>query len=113
MITYFKDINHKTTKNYKNYKTQNSLLESVETIVFIGATSISWKMSITGIGMIVLPISAGIVCALSFGNKLLHKMIISKHNNFKKQNQRDQHTIIFFDKLYRKRLQDNLIDGNE
>ena len=73
MITYFKDKNNKSKKRYKNYKTLNTILESVDSIVIIGATSTSITLSITGVGLIILPISAGIACTLSLGNKILHK----------------------------------------
>ena len=111
MITYFKDKNHKSKKKYKNYKTLNTVLESVDSI--IGATSTSITLSITGMGLIILPISAGIACTLSLGNKILHKLIINKYNKYKKQYERDQQTIKSFDKLYRKSLQDNVIDKTE
>ena len=113
MITYFKDKNNKSKKRYKNYKTLNTILESVDSIVIIAATSTSISLSITGIGLIVLPISAGIACALSLGNKILHKIIINKYNKYKKHYERDQSTIKSFDKLYRKSLQDNVIDKTE
>ena len=113
MITYFKDKNNKSKKKYKNYKTLNTILESVDSIVIIAATSTSITLSVTGIGLIILPISAGIACALSLGNKMLRKLIINKYNKYKKQYERDQNTIKSFDKLYRKSLQDNLIDKNE
>ena len=113
MITYFKDKNHKSKKRYKNYKTLNTLLESVDSIIIMGATSTSITLSITGIGFIILPISAGIACGLSLGNKILHKLIINKYNKYKKQYERDQNTIKSFDKLYRKSLQDNVIDKTE
>ena len=113
MITYFKDKNHKLKKRYKNYKTLNTVLESVDSIVIIGATSTSITLSITGIGLIVLPISADIACGISLGNKILHKLIINKYNKYKKQYERDQNTIKYFDKLYRKSLQDNVIDKTE
>ena len=113
MITYFKDKNNKSKKKYNNYKTLNTILESVDSIVIIAATSTSITLSITGIGLIVLPISAGIACALSLGNKILHKLIINKYNKYKKQYERDQNTIKSFDKLYRKSLQDNVIDKTE
>ena len=71
MMTYFKDKNSKAKKRYKNYKTLNTVLESVENIIILGATSISITLSITGIGLIVLPKSAGIACALSLSNKVL------------------------------------------
>ena len=113
MITYFKDKNNKSKKRYKNYKTLNTILESVDSIVIITATSTSITLSVTGIGLIVLPISAGIACTLSLGNKILHKLIINKYNKYKKQYERDQNTIKSFDKLYRKSLQDNVIDKKE
>ena len=113
MITYFEDKNHKSKKKYKNYKTLNTVLVSVDSIVIIGATSTSITLSVTGIGLIVLPISAGIACGISLGDKILHKLIIDKHNKYKKQYERDQKTIKSFDKLYRISLQDNVIDKTE
>ena len=86
----------------------NTVLESVDSIVIIAATTTSITLSVTGIGLIVLPISAGVACALSLGNKILHKIIINKYNKYKKQYERDQNTIKSFDKLYRKSLQDNV-----
>ena len=63
MITHFKDKNHKT-KTDKNYKTLTSILESVDTVVVISSTATSVTLSITGFGLIVVPISAGIACSL-------------------------------------------------
>ena len=85
MITYFKGKNNKSKRKYKNYKTLNTILESVDSIVIIGATSTSITLSITGIGMIILPTSAGIACSLLLGNKELHKIIINKYNKCKKK----------------------------
>ena len=113
MITYFKDKNHKSKKRYKNYKTLNMILESVDSIVIIAATSTSITLTVTGIGLIILPMSAGVACTLSLGNKVLHKIIINKYNKYKNQYERDQQTIKSFDKLYRKSLRDNIIDKNE
>ena len=88
-------------------------MESVDSIIIIGATSTSIILSITGIGLIISPISAGIACTLSLGNKLLHKLIINKYNKYEKQYVRDQQIIKSFDKLHGKSLQDNVIDKNE
>ena len=112
MITYFKNKNHKSKKKYKNYKVLNTVLQSVDSIVIIRATSTPITLSITSIGLII-PISAEIACTLSLGNKILHKLIINKYNKYKKQYERDQQTIKSFDKLYRKSLQDNVIDTTE
>ena len=113
MITYFKDKNNKSKKRYKNYKTLNTILDSVDSIVIIATTSTSLTLSVTGIGLIVLPISAGIACILTLGNKVLHKITINKYNKYKKQYERDQLTKKSFDKLYRKSLQDNEIYKTE
>ena len=113
MITYFKDKNNKSQRRYKKYKTLNTVLESVDSIVIIGATSTSITLSITGIGLIILPISAGIACTLSLGNKVLQKIITNKYKKYKKQYERNQQTIKSFDKLYRKSLQDNIFDKTE
>ena len=82
----------------------------MDTIVVIGATSTSITLSINGIGLIVLPISTGIACTLSLGNKVLHKIIINRYNKYKKQYDKDQQTIKTLDKLNKKFLQDNIID---
>ena len=113
MITYFKNTNNKSKKRYKKYKTLNTVFESVHSIIIIGATSTSIILSIIGIGLTVLPISAGIACTLSLGNKVLLNLIINKDNKNKKLYERDQKTIKSFDKLYRKSLQDNVIDKTE
>ena len=84
MITYFKDKNKKSKKRSKIYKTLNTILESVDSIIIIGATSSSRTLSITGVGLIILPISASIACALSLGNKVVHKLIINKYSKYKK-----------------------------
>ena len=102
MITYFNDKNNKSKKKYKNYKTLNTILESVDSIVIITATSTSITLSVTGIGLIVLPISAGIACGISLGNKILHKLIINKYNKYKKQYERDQQSIKPFEKIIQK-----------
>ena len=113
LITYIKDKNHISKKRYENYTTLNTILESVDSIVIIGATSTSITLSITGVGLIILPISCGIACVLSLGNKILHKLISNKYHKYKKQYERHQQTIKSFDKLYRKSLQDNIIDKTE
>ena len=113
MSTYFKDKNYKSKKHTKNFKTLNTILESVDTVVVISSTATSVVLSKTGFGLLVVPIFAGIACIISLGNKVLHKLIIYKNNKYKKHFEKDQQTIKSFDKLYRKSLQDNVIDKSE
>ena len=113
MITYFKDKNNKSKKKYKKYKTRNTIFESIDSIVIIGGLSTSRILSITGVGLIILPVSAGIACTLSLRNKVLHKIIINKYKKRKKQYEQDQQNFKSFDKLYRKFFQKNVIDETD
>ena len=69
MTTYFENENNKSKRKYKNYKILGTILESVDTIVIIGATSTSMTLSTIGIGLI-FSYSAGIACTQSLGNKV-------------------------------------------
>ena len=113
MITYFKDKNNKSKNKYEKYKTLTTILKSVDTFVIIATTSSSITLSLTGIGLIVIPISTATTCGLSIGNKVLYEVIINKYDKCKQQYEKDQLTNKSFDKLYRKSLQDNVIDKTE
>ena len=113
MIIYFKDKNNKSKKKYKKSKTITTIPKSFDTFVIIATTSSSITLSLTGIGLIVIPISTASACFLSIGNKVLYEIIINKYNKYKKLYERDQQTIKCFDKLYRKSLRDNTIDKTE
>ena len=104
MITYFKDKNSKLKKRYKSYKTLNTVLQSIDSIVIIGAMSTSITLSVTGVGLIISPISAGIACTLSLGNKVLHKLkinTINTKNNMKKINKQFNLLVNYTENLYK------------
>ena len=84
MITYFKDKNIKSKRKYKKYKTITTILKPFDTFVIIAATSSSITLSLTGIGLIVIPISTATACGLSIGNKVLYEIITIKYNKYKK-----------------------------
>ena len=84
MITYFKDKNNKSKKRYKNYKTITTILKSFDTFVIITTTSSSIALSLTGIGLIAIPISTATACGLSIGNEVLYEIIKNKYNKYKK-----------------------------
>ena len=56
-ITYFKYESNISKKKYKEYKTITTRLKSFDTFVIIATTSSSITLSLTGIGLIVIPIS--------------------------------------------------------
>ena len=113
MITYIKDKNNKSENRYKKYKTLTTILKSFDTIVIIATTSSSITLSLTGIGLITIPISTATACGLLVGNKILYAIIINKYNKYKKLYEKDQQTIKTFDNKYRKSLQDSVTDKTE
>ena len=113
MITYFIDKNHKSKKKYKSYKTITTKLKSFDTFVIIATTSSSTTWSVIGIALIAIPISTATACTLSISNNVIYDVNVDKYNKYKKQYEKDQQTIKYFDKLYRKSLQNNIIDKNE
>ena len=84
MITYFKDEKHGWKKKFKKYKTLTTILKSFDTFVIITTTSSSITLSLTGIGLIAIPISTARACGLSIGNKVIYEIIINKHNKYKR-----------------------------
>ena len=112
MITYFKDKQQQIQKKYKKYRTLTTILKSIDTFFVIATAWSSITLSLTGISLIVIPISTATACGLSIGNKILCEIIINKYNKYKKQYEKDQQTIKSFDKLLRKSLQHNVIDNN-
>ena len=74
MITYFKDKNNKSKKKYNKYKTI-IILKSFDAFVNFATTLSSVMLSLTAIGLIVIPISTASACGLSNGNKVLSKII--------------------------------------
>ena len=113
MITYFKNKNHKSKKLYEKLKTLSTISDSLDILFIFGATSTSITLSITGVGLKILPVSAASACILSSGNKVLHKIIINKYKKYKTQYEKDRQTIKLFDKIYRKTLQDNIFNKIE
>ena len=49
----------------------------------------------------------------SLNDKILHQTIIGRYNKYKKKYQKDQQLIQSSDNLYRKSLQENIIEEND
>ena len=113
VITYFKDKKNKSRKKYEKHRTLTTILKSFDTIVINATTSSSITLSLTRIGLGARPISIATACGILFGNKVTYETMINKYNKYKKQYEKDQQTIKSLDKVYRKTLQDNVIDKNE
>ena len=90
-----------------------TILKSFDTFVIIARTSSLFTLSLTQIGLKVIPISTATACGLSIGNKVLYEIIMNKYYKSKKQYEKDQQNIEYFDKVYKKSLQARVIDRNE
>ena len=113
MNAYSKDKNNKTKKKYKKYKTKTTIINFFDTFVFSATTSSSITLSLTGIGLIAIPISTATACGLSIGKTVIYEVIVNRFKKYKKQYEKDQQTIKSFGKLYRKSLQNNVIDKSD
>ena len=113
MITYSKNKINELKKKYKKDKTINTILKSIDTFNIVATTSSSITLSLTGIGLIVIPKLTASACIISKGNKVRYGIIINKYNKYEKQNEKDQLTNKSFDNLYRGSLQDNLLKKRE
>ena len=113
MITYFKEKSNKSKKKNKKYKTLNTISKSIDTFVIIATASNCVTLSITGVGLIDIPKTTATVCGLSIGNKVIYEITMKKYNKYKMQFEKDQQTVKSFDQIYRKSLQDKMIDKTE
>ena len=100
-------------KVLKIYKTLTKTFKSFDAIVDTARTSSYFTLSFTGNAFIVIPVSTGVACGLTIGNKVIKEIVMQKYFQYKKQNGKDQQTMKLFDKLYRKSLQDNIIRKDE
>ena len=77
-MIHFKDTNHISEKKYNKFKMLTTILKSFHTIVIITTTFSYITLSVTGFGLIVIPISAATACGLSCGNKVIYKVVMQK-----------------------------------
>ena len=79
-------------------------MKSFDTFVIIALTSSSSTISLTGIGLIALPISTATACGLPNGNKRIYEIIITNHNkhknNMKEINKQINISVNYTENLY-------------
>ena len=84
MEIYFKDKNHESKKKYKNILL-TTILKSIDTFVINATIYTSITLSLTRIGLIVIPVSTGTACGLTFSNKVMYERVMQKNNNCEKK----------------------------
>ena len=82
MMKYCELEENKYKKKYTNYKLINNLINSLDGIIVIGTTSVSVTLSINGVGIIVVPITAGVGCATGILVKICSSYLKKKEKNY-------------------------------
>ena len=100
-------------RNTNRNKLVNNLINSLDGIIVIGTTSASVTPSITGVGIIVVPITVGVGCATGILVKICSSYLKKKEQNYKLKYAIIQKTLDDFRQLYITSLKDNHIDEKE
>ena len=113
MMKYYEMEEKKYKQKYNKYKLINNLINSLDGIIVIGTTSASISLSITGVGIIVVPIAAGVGCTTDILVKIRSSYLKKKEQNYKLKYTIIQKTLDDFRQLYVASLKDNHIDEKE
>ena len=91
---------------YKNYNLLSTIIKTVDSFVSIASTSKSLRSSLTGFGLIILPISLGFACGLFLSSNILHEInginVIDIKNNIRKNNKHFNFLRKYKEKVYKK-----------
>ena len=119
-IQNIKDIqnfyNHeakKYKKKSKVYKLMNCLIQSIDGVLLLCVSSTAITLSVTGVGLIVVPIASGIGAGVSIISKFLTEYLKRKEQHNIEKYTLAGGTLHDFCKLHSKCLEDNKIDLNE
>ena len=112
MMKYYELEENKYKKKYTIYKLINNV-NSADGLIIIGATSASVTLSITGVGIIVVPITAGFGCATGILVKICSSYLKKKEQNYKLKYAFIQKTLDDFRQLFITSLKDNDLDEKE
>ena len=113
MMKYYELEEKKYKQKYTKYKLINNLINSLDGIIVIGTTSASISLSITGVGIIVVPITAGVGCATGILVKICSSYLKKKEQSYKLKYAIIQKTLDDFRQLFTTSLKDNHIDEKE
>ena len=96
MMKYYELEENKYKKKCTKYKRINNLINSTDGLIIIGTTSASVTLSITGVGIIVVPITAGVGCATGILVKICSSYLKKKEQNYKLKYTIIQKTLDYF-----------------
>ena len=74
-------------KKSKTYKIINSLIQSIDGVLILGVSSTRITLSVSGVGLIVVPIASGIGAGVFILSKFISEYLkTNEQHNFKKIN---------------------------
>ena len=110
MMKYYELEENKYKNEYTKYKLINNIINSIDGLLLIGTTSASVTLSITGLGIITVPITAGVGCATGILVKICSSFLKKKEQKDKLKYTIIQKTLDDFRQLFTTSLKDNHID---
>ena len=97
----------------KTYKSIEGLIQSIDGVLLLGVSSTAITLSVTGVGLFVVPIANGIGAGVFIFNKLIGEYLKRKEQHNLKKFTLAGGTLNRFQKLHTKCLVDNKIGLNE
>ena len=113
MMKYYELEEKKYKKKYNKYKLINNLINSTDSLLIISTSAASITLSVTGVGIIVVPIAAGVGCATGILVKICSSWLKKKEQKYIKKYACIQKTLDDFRHLYATSLKDNNINEEE
>ena len=114
MMMKFNEIEEeKYKKKYTKYKLINNIINSTDGLIIIETTSASVTLSITGVGNVVVPITAGVGCATGILVEICSIFLKKKEQNNKHKYGMIQKTLVDLRQVFTTSLKDNHIDKKE
>ena len=113
MMKYYELEEKKYKKKYNKYKLINNLINSTDSLLILSTSAASITLSITGVGIIVVPIAAGAGCATGILVKICSSWLKKKEQKYIKKYACIQKTLDDFRHLYTSSLKDNHINEEE
>ena len=113
MMKYYELEENECVKTYTKYKLINNLINSTDGLIVIGTTSAPVTLSITGVGIIVVPITAGVGCATGILVKICSSYLKEREQIYILKYTIIQKTLDDFRQLFNTSLKYNHIDEKE
>ena len=103
----------KYKKKSKIYKIINGLIQSIDGVSVLAVSSTCVTLSVTGVGLVVVPIASGIGAGLCIISKIAGEYLKRKEQHNIKKYTLAGRTLHDYQKLHSKCLEDNKIDLSE